>query len=77
MSQEDLELVKGLLGPFEQGEIIPLFLDEETSAALTAASALSSRRTSSAYSYATTSDALPTGGSTGWWQRGATGSSAP
>ena len=39
MSQEDVEIVRRLLGPFEQGEIVPLFRDEALSAAITAASA--------------------------------------
>jgi ketosteroid isomerase-like protein len=39
MSQEDVELVRRLLGPFEQGDIAPLFRDEAISAARTAASA--------------------------------------
>jgi ketosteroid isomerase-like protein len=39
MSQEDVEIVRRLLGPFEQGEIVPLFRDDAISASLTAASA--------------------------------------
>lgn len=39
MSQEDVEIVRRLLGPFEQGDIVPLFCDEASSASITAASA--------------------------------------
>jgi ketosteroid isomerase-like protein len=39
MSQEDVEVVRRLLVPFEQGEIVPLFRDDAVSATLTAASA--------------------------------------
>ena len=39
MSQENVELVRGLLGPFEQGDIIPLFRDDVISAARTVAAA--------------------------------------
>jgi ketosteroid isomerase-like protein len=39
MSQSDVEVVRGLLGPFEQGDIVPLFRDEAISASITAASA--------------------------------------
>src|SRR5260370_6033136 len=39
MSQEDVEIVRRFLGPFEQGERVPLFRDEAISAARTAASA--------------------------------------
>jgi ketosteroid isomerase-like protein len=39
MSQEDVEIVRRLLGPFEQGDIIPLFRDEAVAASMTAASA--------------------------------------
>jgi ketosteroid isomerase-like protein len=39
MSQKDVEIVRRLLGPFEQGDIVPLFRDEAISAARTAASA--------------------------------------
>jgi ketosteroid isomerase-like protein len=39
MSQKDVEIVRRLLGPFEQGEIVPLFRDQAISAAITAASA--------------------------------------
>ncbi|HEX4564131.1 MAG TPA: hypothetical protein VH115_06705 [Solirubrobacteraceae bacterium] len=39
MSREDVEVVRQLLVPFEQGEIVPLFRDDAVSAALTAASA--------------------------------------
>jgi ketosteroid isomerase-like protein len=39
MSRRDVEIVRGLLGPFEQGDIVPLFRDEAISAAITAASA--------------------------------------
>jgi ketosteroid isomerase-like protein len=39
MSQEDVEIVRRLLGPFEQGDLIPLFRDEAIWAARTAASA--------------------------------------
>jgi ketosteroid isomerase-like protein len=34
MSQENVALVRGLLGPFEQGDIIPLFRDEAFVASL-------------------------------------------
>jgi hypothetical protein len=39
MSQENLEIVRQLLGPFEQGDIAPLFRDEAISASITAATA--------------------------------------
>jgi ketosteroid isomerase-like protein len=39
MSQEDVEIVRRLLGPFEQGDIVPLFCDETISASMTAAGA--------------------------------------
>jgi ketosteroid isomerase-like protein len=39
MSQEDVEIVRRLLGPFEQGDIVPLFRDETVAASMTAASA--------------------------------------
>jgi ketosteroid isomerase-like protein len=39
MSRRDVEIVRGLLGPFEQGDIVPLFRDEAISAAITAATA--------------------------------------
>jgi len=39
MSQDDVEIVRRLLGPFEQGDIVPLFRDETVAASLTAASA--------------------------------------
>jgi ketosteroid isomerase-like protein len=39
MSQENVELVRRLLGPFEQGDIAPLFRDETIAATITAASA--------------------------------------
>jgi hypothetical protein len=39
MSQEDVEIVRRLLGPFEQGDLVPLFRDEAFSASITAASA--------------------------------------
>jgi len=39
MSQEDVEIVRRLLGPFEQDDIVPLFRDEAISASITAASA--------------------------------------
>jgi ketosteroid isomerase-like protein len=39
MSQEDVELVRRLLGPFEQGDIIPLFRDEVIAAAMDEATA--------------------------------------
>jgi ketosteroid isomerase-like protein len=39
MSQKDADTVRRLLGPFEQGDIVPLFRDEAISASLTAASA--------------------------------------
>jgi ketosteroid isomerase-like protein len=39
MSQADVELVRRLLGPFEQGDIIPLFRDEAIVAAMVEATA--------------------------------------
>ena len=39
MSQDDVEIVRRLLGPFEQDDIVPLFRDEAISASITAASA--------------------------------------
>jgi ketosteroid isomerase-like protein len=39
MSQEDVEIVQRLLGPFKQGDIVPLFCDEGIWASITAASA--------------------------------------
>ena len=39
MSQGDVEIVRRLLGPFEQGDLVPLFCDEAISASITAASA--------------------------------------
>ena|SRR5437763_4333908 len=39
MSQDDAEIVRRLLGPFEQGDIVPLFRDETVAASLSAASA--------------------------------------
>jgi ketosteroid isomerase-like protein len=39
MSRENVEIVRGLLGPFEQGDIIPLYRDDAISAAMTAAAA--------------------------------------
>jgi ketosteroid isomerase-like protein len=39
MSREDVELVRRLLGPFEQGDLVPLFRDEAISASINAASA--------------------------------------
>jgi ketosteroid isomerase-like protein len=39
MSQEDVEIVRRLLGPFEQDEIVPLFRDEAIWTSITAASA--------------------------------------
>ena len=39
MSQKDVEIVRRLLGPFEQGDLVPLFRDEAISASITAASA--------------------------------------
>src|SRR5256885_12510994 len=39
MSQEDGEIVSGVLGPFEQGDLVPLFRDEPISISITAASA--------------------------------------
>ena len=38
MSQENVEIVRRLLGPFEQGDITPLFRDEAIAASITAAS---------------------------------------
>src|ERR1700682_3217867 len=37
MSQEDVEIVGRLLGPFEQGDTAPLFRDDDISASMTAA----------------------------------------
>jgi ketosteroid isomerase-like protein len=39
MSREDVEIVRRLLGPFEQDDLVPLFRDEAISASITAASA--------------------------------------
>jgi ketosteroid isomerase-like protein len=39
MSQSDVEIVRRLLGPFEQDDMVPLVLDEAISASITAASA--------------------------------------
>jgi ketosteroid isomerase-like protein len=39
MSQENVEIVRRLLGPFEQGDLVPLFRDEAISASITTASA--------------------------------------
>jgi ketosteroid isomerase-like protein len=39
MSQENVAIVRRLLGPFEGGDIAPLFRDEALSASMTAASA--------------------------------------
>jgi ketosteroid isomerase-like protein len=39
MSAEDVEVVRRLLGPFEQGDLVPLFRDDAISASITAASA--------------------------------------
>jgi hypothetical protein len=39
VSQENVEIVRRLLGPFEQDDIVPLFRDEALSASITAASA--------------------------------------
>jgi ketosteroid isomerase-like protein len=39
MSQEDVEIVRRLLGPFEQGDIVPLFCDETVAASMIGASA--------------------------------------
>jgi ketosteroid isomerase-like protein len=39
MSQADVEIVRGLLGPFEAGDIAQMFRDEAISAALTDAAA--------------------------------------
>lgn len=38
MSQEDVEVVRQLLGPFEQGDAVPLFRDDTINAALVTAS---------------------------------------
>jgi ketosteroid isomerase-like protein len=38
MSQENVEIVRRLLGPFEQGDAVPLFRDEMIAASITAAS---------------------------------------
>ncbi len=37
MSQEDVEIVRRLLGPFEQGDLVALFCDDAISASVTAA----------------------------------------
>src|ERR1700692_643758 len=37
MSQEDVEIVRRVLGPFEQGDLAPLFRDDAISASITAA----------------------------------------
>jgi ketosteroid isomerase-like protein len=39
MSHEDVEIVRRLLGPFEQGDLVPLFRDEAIATSITAASA--------------------------------------
>ena len=39
MSQEDVEIVRSLLGPFEQGDMIPLYRDDAIAAAFIAATA--------------------------------------
>jgi ketosteroid isomerase-like protein len=39
VSQNDVEIVRRLLGPFEQGDLVPLFRDEATATSITAASA--------------------------------------
>jgi ketosteroid isomerase-like protein len=39
MSQENVELVRGLLAPFEQGDLIPLYRDDAISAVMSAAAA--------------------------------------
>lgn len=38
MSQENVEIVRRLLGAFEQGDLVPLFRDDTINASLTAAS---------------------------------------
>jgi ketosteroid isomerase-like protein len=38
MSQENVEVVRRLLGPFEQGDVVPLFRDETIHASLRVAS---------------------------------------
>jgi hypothetical protein len=38
VSQDNVELVRRLLGPFEQGDIVPLFRDEGIAASIGAAS---------------------------------------
>jgi ketosteroid isomerase-like protein len=38
MSQGNVEIVRRLLGPFEQGDLVPLFRDEAIAASITAAS---------------------------------------
>ena len=38
MSQEDVEIVRRLLGPFEQGDVVPLFRDDTINASIRAAS---------------------------------------
>jgi ketosteroid isomerase-like protein len=39
MSQEHVDIVRRLLGPFERGDLVPSFRDEAISASITAASA--------------------------------------
>jgi ketosteroid isomerase-like protein len=39
MSQEDVEIVRRLLSPFEQGDLVPSFRDEAISTSITTASA--------------------------------------
>ena len=38
MSQENVEVVRRLLGPFEQGDVVPLFRDDTINASLRSAS---------------------------------------
>jgi ketosteroid isomerase-like protein len=38
VSQADVEIVRGILGPFEEGDIIPLFRDDAINASMVAAS---------------------------------------
>ena len=64
MSQENLDLVRAILGPFEQGDIVPLFRDDTINASLRSRRASrSSRRTLSACLSERTYDGLSTSGS--------------
>ena len=43
MSQGDVETVRRVLGPFEQGDLVPLFRDEAISASIIAAALVRNR----------------------------------